>query len=100
MFSTNSYDVNNNRWLFSNNMYIRIKKSSICFHKIDGQNLFYNSRKIHGIFLDDIIIYSTTFEEHICHIEDRDDDKVAKCSIDRKKQWKHFYVRKQYNNLD
>ena len=33
-----------------NNMYIRIKKSPICFHKIDGQNIFFNSRKIHGIF--------------------------------------------------
>ena len=50
-------------------MYIRIKKSPICFHKIDGQNIFFNSKKIHGIFLDDIIIYSTTFEEHVCHIE-------------------------------
>ena len=34
----------------SNNMYIRIKKSPICFHKTDGQNIFFNSRKIHGIF--------------------------------------------------
>ena len=25
---------------------------------------------MHGIFLDDIIIYSTPFEEHICHIEE------------------------------
>ena len=33
------------------------------------KNIFFNSRKIHGIFLDDIIIYSTTFEEHVCHIE-------------------------------
>ena len=35
---------------FSNRMYIRIEKSPICFHKIDGQNIFFNSRKIHGIF--------------------------------------------------
>ena len=50
-------------------MYIRIKKSPICFHKTDGQNIFFDSRKIHEFFLDDIIIYSTTFEEHIGHIE-------------------------------
>ena len=51
-------------------MYIRINKFPICFQKIDGKYIFFNSRKIHGIFLDDIIIYSTTFEEHICHIEE------------------------------
>ena len=51
-------------------MYIRIKKSPICFHKIDGQNIFFNSRKYMEFFLDDIIIYSTTFEEHMCHIEE------------------------------
>ena len=27
-----------------------LKKSPICIHKIDGQNIFFNSRKIHGIF--------------------------------------------------
>ena len=26
------------------------KKSPICFHKTDGQNIFFNSRKIHEIF--------------------------------------------------
>ena len=50
-------------------MYIRIKKYPNCIHKIDGQIFSSIRGKYIEFFLDDIIIYSTTFEEHVCHIE-------------------------------
>ena len=38
------------------------------FTKTDGQDIFFN-KNLHGFFLDDIIIYSLTFEQHLYHIE-------------------------------
>ena len=42
---------------------------TICVHKTDGQDIFLNKRNLHGYFLDDIIIYSLIFEQHLYHLE-------------------------------
>ena len=49
-------------------------------------------------FLDDIIIYSTTFEEHVCHIE-QVMIRLQNAQLTAKPV-KHLYVRKPYNILD